>query len=376
MEITGYISKNIGAVTVKLRSLRFFLLSSFIFSHSVALLAQTSTEQYFPGATAEGAVYFLPKTAIRIAVQVEKTTYTPGDLAPYAERYLRLSNVKQKAETTYRVLSIAQTAMGVRDTAKAYTIRFNNKTSAINVSQTADGVLLAINADAKEQAQPAVFTPAPKPAVTNPRQFMTEEILAAGSMAKMAQLTAQEIYDLRDSRSQLIKGQADFMPKDGDQMKLMLGQLDRQDKALTSLFAGTAVRDTTEEVFIVIPDKALEPTVVFRFSKHFGVVDADDMSGAPYYISVENLTELPPTDTEAAQKKKKAANGLYYNVPGKMRATLYRGNDVLSREEYPAGQFGNVELLSGDLFNKHYGTRLWLNPLSGNIERLEAEQPK
>ena len=45
-----------------------------------------------PGVTQEGAVYFLPKTAVNVVVKIEKATYTPGDFAPYAERFLRLSN--------------------------------------------------------------------------------------------------------------------------------------------------------------------------------------------------------------------------------------------------------------------------------------------
>jgi len=338
--------------------------------------AQTQSGMYMPGVTQEGAVYFLPKTAIRVAVRAEKTTYTPGDFAPYAERFLRLKDVSTEPSVTYRLLSVTQTPIGLRDTTKAYSVKFNNKTSAINVSVNDEGVLVAINAEAHKQPLPAPFKAAPKPAKVSPRQFMSEEILAAGSTAKMAQLTAQEIYDIRDSRSQLVKGQADFMPKDGEQMKLMLSQLDQQNQALTSLFAGTTVRDTTEEVFIVCPTEPLDRLPMFRFSKHFGIVDADDLSGAPYYIRVENLTELPATDAEQAAKKKKAENGLYYNVPGKMRTTISSGTDVVSREEFPAPQFGNVELLSGDLFNKHYGTRLWMNPVSGAIDRLEAEQPK
>ena len=338
--------------------------------------AQTQTSVYRPGATAEGAVYFLPRTAIRIAVKIEKTAYTPGDFAPYAERYLRLSNVNMKAEESYRIINITQTAIGLRDTTKANAVKFNNKTAAINVALADDGVLLAVNAEPNALVLPPPFKAAPKPAAVNPRQFMNEEILAAGSTAKMAQLTAQEIYDIRDSRSQLIKGQADFMPKDGDQMKLMLSQLDQQDKVLTSLFAGTAVCDTTEAIFVVCPSEAFDKQAIFRFSKHFGMVDADDVSGSPYYISIENLTQLPATDEEQAAKRKKAENGLYYNVPGKMRSTLYKGNDAVSKEEFPAAQFGNVELLSGELFNKHYGTKLWMNPVTGAIDKLEAEQPK
>lgn len=348
--------------------------------HSILLVspagAQTQTGVYQPGVTQEGATYFLPKTAIRVAVKVEKTVYTPGEFALYAERFLRLKDVSIEPSTTYRIISIEQRAMGVRDTTKAYSVKFSNKTSAINVALADDGVLLAINATPAPQAMPPLFKPAKKPQPVNPRQFLNEEILAAGSVAKMAQLTAQEIYDIRDSRSQLIKGQADFMPKDAEQMKMMLAQMDSQDRALTSLFSGTAVRDTTEELFIVKPAGELKNQLLFRFSRHYGLVDTDDMSGAPYYIDVKNLTQLPATDEEQAAKKKKAESGLYYNVAGKMRSMIHDGKDYLSKEEFPAAQFGNVELLSGDLFNKHYGTRLWLNAVSGAIDRLEAEQPK
>ncbi|MBR1395784.1 MAG: DUF4831 family protein [Prevotella sp.] len=338
--------------------------------------AQTSTSTYQPGVTQEGATYFLPKTAIRIAVTVEKTVYTPGDFAPYAERFLRLNNVSTQPSTTYRIVSVKQTAIGVRDTSKAYSVKFNNKTSAINLALADDGVILAVNAQPVPLILPTPFQPAQKPATVNPRQFMNEEILAAGSTAKMAQLTAQEIYDLRDSRSQLIKGQADFMPKDGEQLKMMLSQIDRQDQALTSLFAGTTVRDTTEELFIVRPGEELQKLPLFRFSKRFGLVDADDLSGTPFYINIQNLTQLPASDAEQGAKKKKAENGLYYNVAGKMQATILDGNTVVSKDEFPAAQFGYVELLSGDLFNKHYATKLWLNPVSGGIDRIEAEQPK
>jgi hypothetical protein len=362
--------RNIIKVQGWVKVLPFFLFS-FLY-----VGAQTTTDQYIPGATAEGAIYFLPKTAVRVTVKIEKTTYTPGEFSAYAERFLRLNNVSMEPSTNYRIVSLSQSALGVRDTEKAYAIRFNNKTAAINVAQADDGVLLAINAQPNRLEEPVVFKPAKKSVIINPRQFMNEEILSAGSVAKMAQLTAQEIYDLRDSRSQLVKGQADFMPQDGAQMKLMLSQLDQQDKSLTSLFSGTIVCDTTEEVFIVTPDQELQQHPLFRFSRHFGLVEADDMSGTPYYITIQNLTQLPPTDEEAAQKKKKAANGLYYNVPGKLRSTILNGNDIVSKEDFPAAQFGNVELLSADLFNKHYGTRLWLNPLTGGIDKLEAEQPK
>lgn len=316
----------------------------------------------------------MPKTAIRISVLTEKRNYQPGEFAIYAQRYLRLSNVSTEPSVVHRVISVRQTAVGVADTTKMFSVKFNNKTSAINVALSEDGTLRAVNVQPEEAPLPAPFQPGPRLRLPDPHQLMNQEILAAGSMAKMAQLTAQEIYDLRDNRSLLIKGQADFMPHDGEQMKMMFQQMDLQDRALTSLFSGTTTCDTVEHIFYICPSTDIQNQTLFRFSKHFGMVDADDMSGVAYNISVTDLKTVPRTPENA--KRKKSENGLYYNVPGRMRSTITCGADILAHNEFPAAQFGNMELLSGDLFNKHYGTRIWLNPVTGSIDKLEAEQPK
>ena len=49
---------------------------------------------------------------------------------------------------------------------------------------------------------------APAPTVlqkkANPREFLTEEILMASSTAKMAELVAKEIYNIRESKNAFI----------------------------------------------------------------------------------------------------------------------------------------------------------------------------
>ena len=107
------------------------------------------------------------------------------------------------------------------------------------------------------------------------------------------------------------------------------------------------------------------------------MVDADDLAGEPYYIATEDLNTVPPVDEEAVlrSKHKQPESGIYVNVAGKMRSTIYRGKEKYSTMEFPCAQFGNVELLSGDLFNKRYTTHLWLNPVTGAVDKLEAEQP-
>lgn len=338
-------------------------------------LSQTVTNNYQPGLTSDGAIYYLPKTAIRITVQIEKTTYTPGDFCKYADKYLRLKDVSTNPSINYRITAIRQEATSVADISKGFAVKFDPKTVAANIALSDDGVLLAINATPKAIPLLPKFTPAPQPEVVNPRQFMSEEILAAGSTAKMAELTAQDIYEIRESRNLLVRGQADNMPKDGAQLKLMLNQLDMQDRSLTSLFAGTTVKDTTEHTLTIVPNKETNQELLFRFSQKLGVVANDDLAGVPYYIKIVNLHTVPMADPED-KKKQKQEQGIYINVPGKMKSTIFDTNGDLVTNEFPAAQFGNVELLSGALFNKRYTTHLWLNPVTGAIDRLEAEQPK
>lgn len=339
--------------------------------------AQTQISKYKPGVTPEGAVYFLPKTALRIVVQVEKTTYTPGDFCKYAERYLRMKDIAQEPAVEYNINTINLTSLGVADTAKCYAVKLNPKSAASNIVLTEEGILLGVNAEVTQSEPPERFVAAPKEKQLNPRQYMNEEIMTAGSTAKMAELTAEEIYEIRDSRNQLTRGQAESMPTDGMQMKLMLDRLDTEEKALTQLFTGTTVKDTTEYVLIVCPDKEIKRSPLFRLSRKLGIVDSDDLSGTPYYITVADLHSVPePAPVNPKKKVPVSEDGIYVNVPGKIKVTISKGNSEMGNFELYAAQFGYTELLAGELFNKRFTTHIVLNPNTGAVATLSAEQPK
>ena len=369
-----------------------FLLILFTFHFSLfTSQSQTVSSIYQPGVTAEGAVYFLPMTAVTVTVEVEKTTYTPGDFCQYAERFLRIKDVSATPSVSYRITAIRQTAMAVPDTTKRYAVKFDARTSATNIRLSDDGILLGINTRndeggmTKENTSSVALSSSnkshssfllPPSSRINPRQYMNEETLAAGSTAKMAELTAQDIYEIRESRSLLVRGQADNMPKDGEQLRLMLNQLDLQDRALTSLFVGTYERDTIQKTFTVVPSANVTHETLFRFSQKLGLVESDDLSGVPYYIDIENLRTVPLAEPADPKKKQKPVDGIFINIPGRLRSVVSDSQGVIVADEFHAGQFGNVELLSGALFNKRYTTRLRLNPLSGAIEHLDAELPR
>lgn len=345
---------------------------------SLGVSAQTEVNTYQPGVTLDGVTYYLPRTAIRFVVTVEKAVYTPGEFCKYADRYLRLKNIKQDPSTEWSIKSITMETYGVPDKSKIFNIPLKSKTVAPLVSLTDNGILLAINTEKKQQKLSALPVPTKTNKGLNPRDYMSQEILTAGSNAKIAELSAQEIYDIRESRNALIRGEADNTPKDGAQLKLMLDQLNQQEEALSQLFKGT-IETSTEIITLTLdPSEESEKMILFRFSEKLGVVDNDDLAGSPVYISIQSQHTVPtPIFNETtAKKKKKIETGVSYNVPEQIAVKVFDANKSYCQAEFAMAQFGNVEILSDLLFNKKNTTKVRFFETTGGVELLEAEEPK
>src|SRR5690606_41995393 len=75
---------------------------------------------------------------------------------------------------------------------------------------TQEGLISTINAEPVTEETPTFELPAPSPAPLNPRRFLSEETLMAGSTAKQAELVAKQIFDLRRSRNDILIGEAEI----------------------------------------------------------------------------------------------------------------------------------------------------------------------
>ena len=76
---------------------------------------------------------------------------------------------------------------GVPDPQKVYSIQLKKRTVAPLVGLTSEGILLSINTDGEEEPLPAVPKGNDAPKRLNPRDYMNQEILSAGSNAKIAE---------------------------------------------------------------------------------------------------------------------------------------------------------------------------------------------
>lgn len=337
-----------------------------------ASMAQTEVTPFTPGLTSEGIAYFLPQTRLHITIEMERTTLTPGEYAPYASHCLRISDAPLQREEHWKLLSVKVTPYGVPDPTRAYSIRFKQKTLAPLVTLTSDGRLLSVNAEAEQPAalsQPSAVTMAGE--TVNPADYKTPEILAATSIRKAAELAAAEIYDIRENRALLNKGQADYMPKDGEQLKQMLDGLKEQENGLLQLFRGTqSVTHIIATMEVNPGDFSGQPLILFRFSEDWGLSNADDLSGQAYTLSLTDEHTLPAESPNA--KPAKQTDDLRYCVTGNARTEITAPDGTtLYSLSLPYSQLGRVERLGGDLFNKKTTTRLFLSPIHGNIEKLE-----
>ena len=353
-----------------MKVLPFLLVYLFTF---IPLHAQPETTLLQPGQTPDGVVYYLPKTMLRIHLLIEKQTYTPGQFARYADRYLRLKGIVQEEQVSQRVVKCEVSSFGVRDTSKCYTVRLKGKAKTADIRLSEQGTLLAVNDEPLAFAIPTLSTlnvhHSPFTVHHSPSPLSAEAI-AAGSTAKMAEITAQQILDLQERRQQLATGEADDMPQDEQQLRLMLQQIDQQCAQLMTHFTGTTRRDSSEHVLTLCPEKEMNHEVLFRLSRRQGLVDSDDLSGIPYYIDLKNLS--PADHPEPIDKKQE---GFYVNVPGTAQLAICQADQPLAQFMVPLAQFGFTELRDGDLFRRN-DVRLQLHPATGAVVRCISLPPQ
>lgn len=340
-------------------------------------IAQTTITTYTPGVSTEGATYFLPKTAINVTLTTKKTTYIPGDLCQYAERFLRINNISDKQDTYYTLTNTELSTEGLPDEKKIFHILFtaNSISPLVELSQT--GILQAINTTSPQTIE-QVPEPHTSQPILNPRSYMTEEMLMTGSKAKMAELVAKEIYNIRESKNLILRGQSENMPKDGEALQIILKGLQEQEDALTQLFTGTTTTETTSHTYQVIPEGNADRMVLGRFSRKLGLLHGEDLAGSPIYIDIKSLNTVPAPvqlQTDAKSKKKQKDNnkqdGLVYNLPGNAKVKVYTNSTTLAEDIFAFGQFGNTETLSSSLLSKKKNIRVLLSPTTGALLKVE-----
>ena len=348
--------------------------------------AQTEVTQGVTFGKKFGVTYMLPQTEIKIEAEATRQHYEPGQFSKYAERYVRLRDVKQEAETSWTLDEVKVNIVGVPDPSNIYFVEMKDRTTAPLMELTADGIVRSINlpfTGDKKAEQPQAKQQEDE-ALPDPRTFLTEEILMTNSTAKMAELVAREIYSIRESKNALLRGEAENLPKDGAQLQIMLDNLNKQEKAMVQMFEGKVTTEKHHFTKRVTPEE-MSNHVVFRFSKKLGFVEADDLAGEPVELTIVNKQLIPeqPAEPEGKSSRsiisiltngnKSAIEGVAYNVPGKADVKLtYQHKDIINTE-LSLTQFGTREYLADQLFNRNTVTKVLFDVNTGALLKIDRQ---
>jgi hypothetical protein len=322
-----------------------------------------------------GVNYYLPKTVLIVDVDYSKITQKAGPYAKFADKLLDISNLSiiEEDRTYYTLDKINMTGKGVPDKNESYLIEFKAKTTSSFAYLTEEGLICTINADYTPEAESSKAKPKPaeKPISVNPQSIFSEEYINAGSAFKKAEIVAKQIYKLRESRNDLLTGEADNIPRDGEGIKLLLNNLEAQEKALVELFTGTSTVETLDSEFEIEPMTDINKEVIFRFSKYSGIVDEEDLSGNPVYINVKDLKVSDAKDVSDPKHKAKVGESIVYNIPGKAEVEVFFGVKSLYKNTFQVVQFGNKQLLATSLFeDKKVPVRVLFYPETGAIKQI------
>lgn len=360
-----------------------------IFAGTVALMSQTAVGQTATKLSATkandfGLAYSLPRTAVDVTLQAQCVVRKPGVFYNYAERYLgrdAARNAVKEASTTW---TLTGADMGVTayvaEGSEQYLMQFKNG-NAVYVMVDANGAPLAINTEDVEavEAKPSQLTASPLTAspLDGPaaRYAVTEEMVASSSAAKRAQLAAEQIMQLRQSRQDYLTGQADVMP-DGKALEMILANINAQEEALTAMFLGTeqTLTEVVTKHYVPAADYSQSDVVIARLNPVTGFVDPDDLSGAPIYLqyTVTRRGELPRT--EKGELKKFPKGGVPYCIPGEAAISLDYEGKVMLNETLEVAQLGVVYGLDPAFFtDKKAPGYVTFDPLTGALRKVATK---
>lgn len=323
-----------------------------------------------------GIIYSLPVTQLTVEADCQVTTWVPGPYMQYAKRYLGGGEVVTQRRSSVALGDVSLQTGGVASD-KKYLMQL--KAGALTeVCVSSDGMILAINTQAQE---PEPFEPGDgisgekEPDIDEYLQYVDADYLSSLSSAKRAEMLAQTIMEIRESRLALSRGTAETMPTDGRQLELMLQSLETQEKALTRAFTGYSYTVTQTRHWTLTPDSLMlqDRQTLFRLSDTEGFVDADDYSGEPVYLTLQ-LVQTPEMPLDAkGEPKAFPKDGVAYALPGTASvAVTYKDRQVTSGQ-FDFAQYGLVYGLDPKLFSdKKAPSMATFDPATGALLRLET----
>ena len=315
-------------------------------------------------------VYYMPKTQVAITVEYDQVQVAPGPFYQYAQRYLNTDNVVLEAQTYYELTNMHIHTQAVADHERAYKVHAQRDVEAQLLTLTAEGLLYGYNVG------PATIVPQANEDKTMAKSMeevlmpLLEEQMIASSIAKMAEGAAKQIYQIRETRLNILAGDVEHVPADGQALLLTLEELEKQEQALTELFIGKRIVRTQTKTIYYTPGKDVSLRTLVRISQYAGIVATDDLSGKPLRISITGERQsLLPLDSK--KKTSDEHSQLYYNIPGSAFISIDYAGKVIATATMPIAQYDIAVPLAKNILYTEKLPHIYFNTQTGNILSIQ-----
>jgi hypothetical protein len=363
-----------------MRSIGLLFLTCILFAGNLS--AQRKKSEPVPGAFAGGVVYSLPRTGIRLLVEISQEKFFHGPYYEYAQKYLGIKGALATDTENWTITGVKMETYGEPDPSEVHKAS-GQAASLLSLSEK--GVLVGINSKVTAEKE-KVFTSEFTKDVEVPKQlwpdlsmhsFLIKKDSARRtgetfkSFEEKAAEAAHDILKLRKRKALALAANYDKLPPDGKAYQVMVEELDRIIDEYTALFTGKSYKEKHNYKFEVVPDnKGTKGLVAFRFSPSSGVLPENNVSGKPIMIEIEPNADLvkSASQSSAPVPGETSTFGVFYRIPGIAVTRVLNGSEVLSQARLSIAQFGVVSPMPDALLNGEYSIEF--HETTGAIKRI------
>jgi hypothetical protein len=356
----------------------------------------------------EGIFYSLPRTVIRIDVNIDRIENYKGPYSEYALKYLGLKNVVMANSVEYKITGMTVTTSQQPDPDQYYFLELAGKLSkgdqAGLLSFTESGLILGtiperIDTVAKEEkiinkeepglatekdVFPEVFKYSADvnffekvdtiirkvniDTMTLERQYLKRTVIEKSPEQK-AKEASDYIVKIKDNRFNLISGFQE-VNYNRETLEYMDSQLKQMEKEYLKLFTGISLHKTLTFSFYYTPNPNQVNTEVpiFKYMKSKGMMELDEPGGKIVTIKVQRsgTTSAVANYLKRGSEANKV-HGFYYLIPELVRVTVKVDENLTEETQCLVSQLGIVSFLPSNKWKVQFYEE------TGGIKRMSIE---
>ena len=354
------------------------LIGLFFFGLVFQCLAQINVINISSGSLppdAEGLIYALPQTMVRVDLVVNRIQKTKGPFSEFADQLLGLSQVILNNSVEYELESIRLTSYNEPDPLQYYFIQLPHKQKdrqAVELFLSSDGILSGagisdtlrniMDRGLKDLSVSNVSAPE----ITNPNMLermdtvvkkisldtsiIEQKFFRKTSTAKTTEQKAREAADfilkLDDSMFNLINGYHEVNYDKGT-IEFMYNQMGSMKKDYLELFKGisNSSSESFSYYFVAVPENTSQ--TLCKFSPSRGIISKNSGNGEPIMLQVDVINNANEVKNKLASRNSAAelSHGIYYRIPVKSNVSVIIGGLTKIESKFSINQLGILSFI-------------------------------